>query len=148
MKHKIHFSGCAVNLDQAADIVQEELQAAVDQFYPKNLGITVAYKEAKPDTCEIAVSRRYIERKGHGIQGMLNSHDMSLISGCDLSAFSPWNQKAFDMRYTTWYDGMVYSYEGDFITIWKQMNQAMVSEKMKKVSIDNLIDKLVITIKY
>ncbi len=146
MNHKLIFSGQPIDLARK-DVVQQ-LEASLLQFYPQSIVKLKSYTEINPKTAEIVVERSYNGAARMGINQCINYHDMSLITGLDISAFEPWNKKAMIGALIPWSDDMVYAPDQVFADLYMQQNDKMVNEQIKKVDIHPGPSTLKIRVEY
>ena len=83
MKHLFVFSGKQVDLAKNDKVKQ--LEKALANFYPKAIVQLKYYDEIDDKTFELEVSRNYKESASIGLDKCINYHDMSIITGLDLS---------------------------------------------------------------
>ena len=131
MNHTIVFSGKEINLDSSDRELQ--LENALACFYPKDIVKLNSYKEVDDRTIEIEVGRNYKGAASDGLNQCVNYHDMSIITGLDLSAFEPWGNPLVGSL-IPWPDAMVYCPYQVFGDLYKRQNEVMVQEKIKRVS--------------
>lgn len=135
MKHKIHFSGQAIDLDRSQAEVEQGLAAALGRSYPQQFVQLASYTEVNDHTCEIEITRSYKENRGYELHGFLNMEDMSMISGLPLDCFDFTSKECMLQQLTPWYDNMIYAPDAAFVSLWKRMNEIMVQEHIRKVTI-------------
>ena len=145
MNHKIIFSGKEINLN-SSDMIQQ-LEDALACFYPKEIVKLNSYKEIDNKTIEIEVGRNYKGAASDGLNQCVNHYDMSIITGLDMSAFEPWGNPLVGSL-IPWSDEMVYCPDQVFGDLYKQQNEVMVQEKIKRVSFLPTTNNIKIRVEY
>ena len=145
MNHSIVFSGKEINLDSSDRELQ--LENALAYFYPKEIVKLNSFNEVDSRTIEIEVGRNYKGAASNGLNQCINHHDMSIITGLDLSAFEPWG-KPLVGSLIPWLDEMVYCPDQVFGDLYKRQNEVMVQEKIKRVSFLPTANNIKIIVEY
>lgn len=130
MNHSIIFSGKEINLNSSDKVLQ--LENALASYYPKETVQLKNYNEINDDSFEIEVSRNYKGSASIGLDKCINYHDMSIITGLDLSAFEPWGDPMIGTL-IPWSDGMVYCPDQVFEGLYIRQNEVMAQEKIKRI---------------
>lgn len=130
MNHSIVFCGKEINLNSSDKVLQ--LENALAFYYPKEIVKLNSYKEVDNKTIEIEAGRNYKGAASIGLNQCINYHDMSIITGLDLSAFEPWGDPIIGSL-IPWSDEMVYCPDQVFGDLYKRQNEVMVQEKIKRI---------------
>ena len=145
MNHTIVFSGKEINLNSSDKVLQ--LEDALACYYSREIVKLNSYKEVDNKTIEIEVGRNYKGAASNGLNQCINHHDMSIITGLDLSAFEPWG-KPLVGSLIPWSDEMVYCPDQVFGDLYIRQNEAMAQEKIKRVSFLPTTNYIKIRIEY
>jgi hypothetical protein len=152
MKHNFYFSGKDINLAQSVASVINDMQQAIDQFFPSpNTFVQVAdYKELDADTFEMRLKRGYAKGAGTALPGFICDNDMSLLTGLAISAFQPFplGNKPLLAPLCPWYDNMVYAPDRAFTNLWEHQNDVMIHEKIKRISVYPSVADIYIKVTY
>jgi hypothetical protein len=152
MKHFFKFSGKGINLDQSVTAVINDMQQAIDQFFPSpnNFVQVVDYKELDTDTFEMRLKRGYDNGAGIALSGFICDYDMSLLTGLAISAFQPFpfGNKPLLVPLCPSHDNMVYAPNRAFTNLWEQMNNVMIDEKIKRIIVHPSVADIYIKVTY
>ena len=145
MKHLFVFSGKQVDLAKNDKVKQ--LEKALANFYPKAIVQLKSYNEIDDQTFELEVSRNYKGSSCIGLDKCINYHDMSIITGLDLSAFEPWGDPMIGSL-IPWSDGMVYCPDQVFEDLYIRQNEVMAQEKIKRICFHPTTNYIKIHVEY
>ena len=145
MKHLFVFSGKQVDLAKNDKVKQ--LEKALANFYPKAIVQLKYYDEIDDKTFELEVSRNYKGSASIGLDKCINYHDMSIITGLNLSAFEPWGDPMIGSL-IPWSDGMVYCPDQVFEDLYIRQNEIMVQEKIKRICFHPTTNYIKIHVEY
>lgn len=152
MKHKIMFSGMSIDLNQTDADVMQNMQAAIDKYFPSpnTLVRVTSYKETGADSIEFEIERRYDQSGGMAFGGgFVCDQDESLLTGLSIDAFQPFKPgRAIVAPMIPWHDGMVYTPDTEFCRLWKQMNKVMLQENIRKIKVIPTGSGIIVRVKY
>lgn len=140
MIHNFFFSGKTIDLDQNATTVENDMQAAIDQYFPvpNKLVKVKDYKELDDKTFEFTIERSYKNGAGTALGGgWICDQDMSLLTGLPVELFQPFDPKTSPLiaPLIPWHDNMVYGADDAFADLWKLSNELKTKEKIGSIFI-------------
>lgn len=150
MKHKIHLTGVAVDLSAPSADILAVLQKSLDRFYPDQLVKASEYSELDERTCKITFIRDLPFDYSSALSGCLGYIDASILSGFpeECFTFNPGSTKEPVIKTLLPWGKCWYVPTAAFISLLKQLNEKMLSEKLSRVKISAGVDKLEIMVKY
>ena len=150
MKHKLHLTGVEVDLSIPATDILAVLQKSLDRFYPDSLVKASGYEELDERTCKITFVRDLPFDYCLGLSGCIGYIDASALSGFPESefTFNPSSKKAPIIKTLIPCGRCWYVPTAAFISLLKQLNEKMLSEKLSRVKISAGVDKIEIMVKY
>ena len=152
MKHKFILSGECISLDQNEADVMRDMQAAIDQFFPApNDFVKVGcYKELDDKSFEMEIERTYKSSDGMALgHDFVCDQDESLLTGICIDSFQPFKPGAALVGpLIPWYDNMIYTPDNEFARLWKQINNGMAQEEIKKITILPMSSRIGVKVVY
>lgn len=150
MKHKIHLTGVEIDLSLPATVILAALQKSLDRFYPNSLVKAAGYEEPDERTCKITFTRNLPFDYCCALSGCIGYIDASILSGFpeDSFSFNPGSTKEPVIKTLLPWGQCWYVPTAAFISLLKQLNEKMLSEKLSRVKISAGPDKIEIMVKY
>lgn len=150
MKHKLHLTGVAVDLSAPSADVLAVLQKSLDRFYPDQLVKADSYTELDERTCKITFIRDLPFDYSCALSGCLGYIDASILSGFPENefTFNPGSTMEPIIKTLLPWGKCWYVPTAAFISLLKQLNEKMLSEKLSRVKISAGPDKIEIMVKY
>ena len=150
MKHKLHLTGVEVDLSIPAVDILAVLQKSLDRFYPDQLVKASEYSELDDRTCKITFIRDLPFDYSCALSGCLGYIDASILSGFpeDSFTFNPGSTMEPIIKTLLPWGKCWYVPTAAFISLLKQLNEKMLSEKLSRVKISAGPDKIEIMVKY
>ena len=150
MKHKLHLTGVAVDLSAPSADILAVLQKSLDRFYPDQLVKADSYTEIDERTCKITFIRDLPFDYSCALSGCLGYIDASILSGFpeDCFTFNPGSTKEPVIKTLLPWGKCWYVPTAAFISLLKQLNEKMLSEKLSRMKISAGLDKIEVLVKY
>ena len=150
MKHKLHLTGVEVDLSAPSADILAVLQKSLDRFYPNQLVKADSYTEIDERTCKITFIRDLPFDYSCALSGCLGYIDTSILSGFpeDSFTFNPGSTMEPIIKTLLPWGKCWYVPTAAFISLLKQLNEKMLSEKLSRVKISAGPDKIEIIVKY
>ena len=149
IEHKLHMAGVELDLTLPQNQIEQKLNNILTRCY---LGLVNAtYKEINDRTAEITFNRNLPYSYSNGLGGECICHiDAAIVSGltedCFKVDFSGKNKPVCGPLIP--WDDAWYIPKVAFASFERSFNETMVKEKISRVNITSLTDKIVVVVKY